>query len=72
MKRSRQRAIKTVIRCSNDMVIVFDKRGEQIPEYQGRYQKVKESILRDAPNDAVFGRFPDCESELAIIPRQEW
>jgi hypothetical protein len=72
MKKSRQRAIKTVIRCSNAMVIVFDKKGEQIPEYQGQYQKVRESILRDAPNDAVFGRFPDCEIELEIIPRQEW
>jgi len=72
MKKNRPRAIKTVIRCANDMVIVFDKWGEQIPEYQGRYHKVRENILRDAPNDAVFGRFPGCESELAIIPRQEW
>jgi len=30
--------IKTVIRCQNDMVMVFDKKGEQIPEYQGQYE----------------------------------
>jgi len=72
MKKNRPRAIKTVIRCSNAMVIVFDKRGEQIPKYQGQYQKVRESILRDAPNDAVFGRFPGYEIELEIVPRQEW
>jgi hypothetical protein len=72
MPKSRPRAIKTVIRCSNAMVIVFDEQGEQIPEYQGEYQKVRESILRDAPDDAVFGRFPDCEIELEIVPRQEW
>jgi hypothetical protein len=72
MKKSRQRAIKTVIRCSNAMVIVFDKKGEQIPEYEGYYQEVRESILRNAPNDAVFGRFPDYEIELEIVPRQEW
>jgi hypothetical protein len=72
VKRSRPKVIKTVIRCYNDMVIVFDKKGEQIPEYQGQYPKVRESILRDAPHDAVFGRFPDCESELEVIPQQEW
>ena len=72
MRKSRSRAIKTVIRCSNAMVIVFDEQGEQISEYQGQYQKVRESILRDAPNDAVFGRFPGGEIELEIVPRQEW
>ena len=64
--------IKTVIRCSNNMVIVFDKKGEQIPEYQGQYEEVKRKILKDAPLNAVFGRFPDYETELQIVPREEW
>ena len=64
--------IRTVIRCSNDMVIVFDKNGEQIPEYQGQYQEVKGKILRDAPLNAVFGYFPDYELELQRTPRGEW
>ena len=64
--------IKTVIRGSNNMVMVFDKDGEQIPEYQGRYEDVKESILRDTPLNTVFGYFPPNESELEIIPREEW
>jgi len=54
------------------MVMVFDKRGEQIPEYQGQYQEVKESILKDAPSDTIFGYFPDYEAELRVVPREEW
>ena len=64
--------IKTVIRAQNGMVMVFDKMGEQIPEYQGQYEEVKESISKDAPPDAVFGYFPDCETELEIVSREEW
>jgi hypothetical protein len=64
--------IKTVIRCHNSMVIVFDSNGEQIPEYQGEYEVVKERILDDAPLDAVFGRFRDYETELEIVSREDW
>ncbi len=64
--------IKTVIRCSNNMVMVFDKSGEQIPEYQGQYEEVKGKILKDAPLNAVFACFPDYETELQIVPREEW
>ena len=64
--------IKAVIRSQNNMVMVFDEKGEQIPEYQGQYEEVKESILKDAPPNAVFGYFPDYETELEIVPREEW
>ena len=64
--------IKTVIRCPNQVVMVFDKKGEQIPEYQGQYQAVKESVLKDAPLNAVFGCFYDSEPELRKVPREEW
>jgi hypothetical protein len=43
--------------------MVFDKKGEQIPEYQGQYQKVKESILKNTPPDATFGYFPNYETD---------
>lgn len=46
--------IKTVIRLQNGEVMVFDADGEQLPEYQGRYQQVREGILRDAAPEAVF------------------
>jgi len=64
--------IKTVIRCPDDMVMVFDEKGEQIPEYQGQYQEVKESILQDAPLNAVFGYLSDYEPELGRVPRDDW
>ena len=64
--------IKTAIRLRNDMVMVFDERGEQIPEYQGQYRKVKEGILRDTSLDTVFVYVSDCEPELREVPKGEW
>ena len=64
--------IKTAIRCSNNMVIVFDKEGEQISEYQGQYEEVREKILTNAPLNTIFAYFPDFEPELQIVPREEW
>ncbi len=46
--------IKTVIKLRNNMVVVFDVKGEQIPEYQGCYDDVKGKIMRDAPAGTVF------------------
>ena len=54
------------------MVLVFDKRGEQIAQYQGQYEEVKGEILKDAPPSTIFGCFPDYEHELKIVPRDEW
>ncbi|GAI36652.1 unnamed protein product, partial [marine sediment metagenome] len=33
--------IKTAIKCPNGIVMVFDKGGRQVSEYQGQYQEVK-------------------------------
>jgi endo-alpha-1,4-polygalactosaminidase (GH114 family) len=49
--------IKTVIRAKNDMVLVFDENGEELPEYQGYYSKVKDRILADAQVDSVFNHW---------------
>ena len=64
--------IKTVIKFPNGMVMVFDNRGEQIPEYQGQYEKVKPRILKDAPPSAVFSYAFDNETQLKTAPREEW
>ena len=64
--------IRTVIRCQNDMVIVFDDEGKQIPTYQGQYPKVRENILVDAPPDAVFARGFSSSGELRRAAREEW
>jgi len=54
IKSGRAAMIKTVIRSRNNMVMVFDNKGEQIPEYQGYYEDVKEKILADAPEGYSF------------------
>ena len=64
--------IRTVIRLANDMVVVFDAEGEQIPEYQGKYGVVKEEILRDSPPDAVFNYWFSRDIEPEIIPPNSW
>ena len=64
--------IKTAIRCPYNMVMVLDEKGEQIPEYQDRYDKVKASILKNAPLNAVFGYLSDSEPELRKVPREVW
>jgi hypothetical protein len=72
MGKSRREFIKAVIKSVNGMVIVLDSTGEQVPEYQGRYEVVKGRILKDAPLNTVFGRFPDEETELEIVRREDW
>ena len=64
--------IKIVIRFKNNMVVVFDDEEEQIPEYQGQYEDVKESILKDAPPGAVFAHGFTDYGELRKVPREEW
>ncbi len=65
--------IKSVYKWQDGIVMVFDKKGEQIPEYQGQYEDVKESILKDAPPDAVFSHgFWDEAELLKVVSREEW
>ncbi len=64
--------IKTAFRFQNNMVMVFDKNGEQIPIYQGQYEKVKGSVLRDAPPEAIFAHGFTSEGELLKVTREEW
>ena len=64
--------IKTVIKSQSDMVLVFDEEGEQIPEYQGSYEEVKENILRDAPSTAVFTHWFNHADEPRSIFKEDW
>ena len=52
------------------MVLVFDEKGKQMPQYQGRYDKVRDRILRDAPPDAVF--WHDEVRQLKPVEKEEW
>ncbi|MFC2071022.1 hypothetical protein ACFLTB_07655 [Chloroflexota bacterium] len=64
--------IKSVVRCPNDMVVVFDEKGEQVPEYQGYYGNVRDCILQDTPPDTIFSYLHDREHEFKDIPREKW
>lgn len=63
--------IKDVLRFQNGEVMVFDERGEQLPEYQGRYDEVKEKILADAPASAQFFR-GGWNLASDVVPREKW
>ena len=71
VKEDRQ-VIKSIIKTPNGMVLVFDGKGEQIPEYQGQYEKVKSRILNNAPPSAEFSYAFDNETEIKAVPREEW
>ena len=64
--------IKSVIRLQNDIVMVFNTEGKHMPEYQGRYEEVKGSILRDVLSKAVFARRFSYDTELETVFREEW
>ena len=64
--------IKMAIRFKNNMVMVFDKRGEQMPGYQGQYEMVKENILRVAMPDTVFALGFNNAGELREVLREDW
>lgn len=64
--------IRTVIRCQNDMVMVFDDQGKQTPEYQGQYQEVRGNILKNAPPTTVFAYDFTTSGELRKVAREEW
>jgi len=54
------------------MVVVFDEDDEQVPEYQGRYEEVREHVLRDAPPHTLFGLWFDYETDIRTVSREEW
>ncbi len=64
--------IKTVMRFKNNMVMVFDICGEQIPEYQGQYERVRNGIVSDVLPDTIFALGFTDAGELREVSREEW
>jgi hypothetical protein len=64
--------IKTVIRIKNDMVLVFDEAGEQMPEFQGHYPDVKARILANAPEGSVFNHWFGHSLEPDVVRSDIW
>lgn len=63
--------INDVIKFSNGIVMVFNKEGEQLLEYQGRYEEVRDKILADAPPSARFFH-AGWKISGDTIPKEEW
>lgn len=63
--------IDHVIKFQNGMVLVFDEKGEQMPEFQGRYEEVRAKILAHTPRSAKFfhGVWNVCHH---AVSRKEW
>jgi len=64
--------IRTVIRLRDDMVMVFDAEGEQLPEYQGHYEAVKRVILDDAPPATVFNHWFGHAVKADAVAKERW
>ena len=64
--------IKIAIRFQDNTVAVFERNGEQPPQYQGQYGEVKERVQEDAPPDAVFAHSFTDSAELQKVSREEW
>ena len=64
--------VSSVIKTTGNMVMVFDSSGEQIPEYQGDYTDVKDSVRRDAPPNTVFAHWNYHTIQPDIVSRKNW
>jgi hypothetical protein len=62
--------IKTVIRIENDMVMVFDESGEELPEYQGNFTSVKDKIIADAQEESVFNHWFGYSQKPHVLRRE--
>lgn len=43
--------VVAVFHWANGMVAAFDERGQQVPEYQGRYEEVRERLAAVFPEE---------------------
>jgi hypothetical protein len=64
--------IQKIIRLKNDMVMVFDEEGEQMPEYQGPYDEVRDRILADAPAGAIFNHWFGHNIKPRMVATRSW
>jgi hypothetical protein len=55
--------IAHVIRFTNGMVMVFDEQGEQMPEYQGRFEDVRQKLMDATDNLTLFQEADWCSGK---------
>lgn len=54
--------IKGVYVFPNRVVLVYDENGEQIPEYQGRFEEVRQKILDNAEPETRLWGWPNFQN----------
>ena len=53
-----KKSIKSVFLFPNGNVAVCDEHGQQMPEYQGTFEEVREAIERDATTETEWHGWP--------------
>ena len=54
------------------MGMVFDAEGEQIPEYQGQFEDVKERILGDVSEGTLFKHWFGYTLKPKVVSETNW
>ena len=54
------------------MVIAFDEQGNQVPEYQGRYEDVKRKIEAETGTEAAFIQWFGVSPEPDVVSKVNW
>lgn len=61
-----------VIKWDDGNVVAFDERGQKIKELNGRYEEVRERVLRDASPETKFFKGLSRFGVTEPIKREEW
>lgn len=68
---AKDKRLKTVVRFTNGTVAVFGYDGQQMPDYQGEWSRVRDAIERDSDNDTNF-QITDWDTEVRpFLNKQE-
>jgi hypothetical protein len=63
--------IRDVYAFQNGMCMVFDEKGQQMPDYQGPTDEVRDKILADATPETIFHSAVWGGSDR-IVSRKQW
>lgn len=61
-----------VIKWDDGNVVAFDERGQRISGLNGRYEEVRERVLRDATAETKFFKGMARYGVTEPIQREEW
>ena len=64
--------IKSVYLLQQREVIVFDKEGEHLHQYDGKFQLVRDTVLADCAPDAEFYITRWGQGNFEKVTREDW